>query len=109
MIQITVLNEDGTFHSSQSFLDQDAADDWISELDPALTVRQAEVDSAPYWVELREERDIRLQASDWTQLSDAPLSSEQKSDYVDYRQALRDLPEQEGLNPSNPTWPVKPS
>jgi len=52
-------------------------------------------------------RDRLLQETDWTQLSD--VSSSVKSQYVSYRQALRDLPDHPNwphLNPED--WPVKP-
>ena len=42
--------------------------------------------------ELRHRRDALLAQTDWTQVNDAPLSSEQKAAYATYRQALRDLP-----------------
>jgi len=42
--------------------------------------------------ELRHRRDALLAQTDWTQVNDAPLSSEQKAAYASYRQALRDLP-----------------
>jgi hypothetical protein len=35
-------------------------------------------------------RDEKLQASDWTQLPDVPLTTEQKAEWVTYRQELRD-------------------
>jgi len=57
--------------------------------------------------DVRQERDVLLSKSDWTQLPDAQaaLSSTQKLDWLKYRQALRDVPQQ--LNfPSNVTWPV---
>tara|TARA_B100000131_G_C18109957_1_gene609259 strand:+ start:610 stop:1053 length:444 start_codon:yes stop_codon:yes gene_type:complete len=57
---------------------------------------------------LRVERDGKLTESDWTQLPDAQLTDSKKAEWVTYRQALRDLPATEG-NPSNPTWPTKPS
>ena len=41
---------------------------------------------------LREKRNDLLAKSDWTQVSDAPLSQEKKSEWKVYRQALRDLP-----------------
>ena len=41
---------------------------------------------------IRKERNIRLSQSDWTQMPDAPLSSEQKQQWATYRQQLRDLP-----------------
>jgi hypothetical protein len=47
-----------------------------------------------YWTQLRTDRNARLAACDWTQLQDAHLSAEKKSAWADYRQALRDLPEE---------------
>ena len=41
---------------------------------------------------IRMERDFFLQQSDWTQMSDSPLSSEKKQEWFVYRQELRDLP-----------------
>jgi hypothetical protein len=35
-------------------------------------------------------RNEKLQASDWTQLTDVPLTTEQKAEWVTYRQELRD-------------------
>tara|TARA_Y100000401_G_scaffold108969_1_gene104727 strand:- start:332 stop:583 length:252 start_codon:yes stop_codon:yes gene_type:complete len=45
-----------------------------------------------YWIELRENRDRKLQASDWTQLPDSPLTEEKKTEWADYRTALRNVP-----------------
>lgn len=56
---------------------------------------------------LRTERNARLTACDWTQMPDAPLTSEQRTAWAVYRQALRDVPEQEGV-PLEVSWPVKP-
>lgn len=39
------------------------------------------------------ERNMKLAASDWTQLPDSPFTAEQKQAWADYRQALRDMPE----------------
>lgn len=44
--------------------------------------------------EVRQMRDKLLSASDWTQVADAPLTSEQKQNWINYRQQLRDLPAQ---------------
>jgi hypothetical protein len=55
--------------------------------------------------ECRRERDRLLAASDWTQVSDAPVD---QAAWAAYRQALRDVPEQEGF-PENVVWPDKPS
>ena len=53
----------------------------------------------------RGERDKRLQSSDWTQVPDAPVD---QAAWQVYRQALRDITEQEGF-PLDITWPVPPS
>lgn len=55
---------------------------------------------------LRAKRDYLLAASDWTQLPDVP--SETKDKWALYRQALRDVPAQEGA-PIAVVWPIKPT
>ena len=55
----------------------------------------------------RNERNLRLTFTDWTQLPDAPLTAEQKAAYAVYRQALRDVPEQAGF-PDAIEWPEEP-
>lgn len=42
---------------------------------------------------IRRERDKNLKNSDWTQLADAPLDSQEKKEYRKYREFLRELPE----------------
>jgi len=54
--------------------------------------------------EARKERDALLAATDWTQVADAPVDAQA---YADYRQALRDVPQQSGF-PGDIDWPVKP-
>ena len=55
--------------------------------------------------ELREQRNARLTASDWTQAPDAPTANAPA--WKVYRQALRDLPQQTTY-PNPPTWPTAP-
>jgi hypothetical protein len=45
-------------------------------------------------VQVRDQRNDLLSASDWTQLADAPVD---KAAWATYRQALRDLPQQPGF------------
>lgn len=56
---------------------------------------------------IRNERNLRLTFTDWTQLPDAPLTAEQKAAYAKYRQALRDVPAQSGF-PDAIEWPEEP-
>ena len=57
------------------------------------------------WNEVRSLRDMYLQESDWTQLSD--VSNVDKTAWATYRQQLRDVTTQ--ADPFNITWPTKPS
>lgn len=59
--------------------------------------------------EVRKERDSLLAATDFLMLRDNPkkLSEEQLKDVEAYRDALRDVPQQEGF-PENVEWPEKP-
>lgn len=53
---------------------------------------------------IRWQRDALLQETDWMVLSD---TQEVSQEWLDYRQALRDVPTQSGF-PENVTWPTKP-
>lgn len=44
------------------------------------------------WAGIRNVRNILLAESDWTVLSDAPLTATQKQEALNYRQSLRDYP-----------------
>jgi hypothetical protein len=44
------------------------------------------------WIEIKSERNRLLAACDWTQLPDA-LSDEKRAEWVEYRQALRNIPQ----------------
>ena len=67
---------------------------------------QAKIQQA--WTALRAERNARLAACDWTQMPDSPLSQDARASWSDYRQSLRDLPEN-ATDPTQVTWPVSPS
>lgn len=54
--------------------------------------------------EVRQERNNRLAACDWTQVADAPVD---KVAWAVYRQALRDVTQQSGF-PVTIDWPVEP-
>lgn len=63
--------------------------------------------------QIRTLRNLKITRSDWTQLSDVPLTNEEKTLWVNYRQALRDIPSVVNLNIihhiSQVTWPIEPS
>ena len=60
--------------------------------------------------ELRAIRNKNLQTTDWTQLTNSPLSDEKKSEWNTYRQALRDLPTHaKWPNLESGDWPTLPS
>jgi hypothetical protein len=58
------------------------------------------------WENIRVQRNELLLESDWTQLSDSPLSEEKKIEWQTYRQELRDITSQQ--DPFNIIWPTKP-
>ena len=69
----------------------------------AAVIKRADYAAAA--AEVRAERDKRIAATDWTVLGDAKTT---KADWREYRQALRDVPEQAGF-PYAVQWPVPPA
>ena len=100
----------GDEYSGLTWLDSGAAPT-ESEIDAEVT----RLNEAEPMRLLREERDNKLAACDWTQAKDVTLSNE--TDWTTYRQALRDLPasaspqlDADGnLDMSSVTFPTKPS
>ena len=61
------------------------------------------------WTKVTLIRNFLLMDSDWTQLGDAPLTTEQKTDWITYRQKLRDIPADQKTIPANQVvFPVTP-
>jgi hypothetical protein len=56
---------------------------------------------------VRAERDARLRDTDWLVVKAYELSAVVPSEWVTYRQALRDVPQQKGF-PFEIIWPDKP-
>jgi len=52
---------------------------------------------------IREKRNTLLAETDWMATSDRTMTQAE----IDYRQALRDIPQQEGF-PTDVIWPTKP-
>ena len=55
---------------------------------------------------IRARRDQLLASTDWTQAVDVPADTKQK--YAEYRQLLRDVPQQPGF-PETVVWPTPPA
>jgi|TARA_R100000479_G_C6365222_1_gene194655 hypothetical protein len=71
------------------------------------TAWRAQIDAAAA-DKIRSDRDQFLAECDWTVLPDSPLTTEKKTEWQTYRQALRDITDSESF-PHNVTWPTKPS
>lgn len=69
-----------------------------------LTPEEIAANTESQWAKVRSQRDSLLQSCDWTQLPDVNIPN--KADWAAYRQALRDITNQE--NPYSITWPVNP-
>ena len=70
------------------------------------TQEEVDVDIAVKAARVRAQRNQLLKDSDWTQGKDIP--DEVSTVWATYRQALRDIPNQEEF-PTNVTWPVAPT
>jgi hypothetical protein len=56
---------------------------------------------------VRSQRNQLLKDSDWTQLDDTPFDNAKKMAWANYRQALRDIPDQAGF-PWDIQWSTQP-
>lgn len=67
----------------------------------------AEPNQAGTAAQVRGFRNGLLSSSDWTQLPDAQLNTQEKQLWAEYRQLLREVPQQSGF-PTNVAWPLSP-
>ena len=95
-ITMSVPLDPGNRHYAEILRQVDAGELTI-EPDPGPTMEQIAA-------QVRGERDRLLAETDWTQVADAPVDAQA---YADYRQALRDVPQQSGF-PGDIDWPSKP-
>jgi len=72
---------------------------------PSWSSVQAQIPSEQ-WGNIRAERYVKLQASDWTVLPDVPMDASKRTEWEIYRQALRDVTNQS--DPFNIVWPTPP-
>lgn len=56
---------------------------------------------------IRVQRTAKLMQCDWTDLPNTPLSTEKKTEWINYRQSLRDITSQQGF-PWDVAWPTIP-
>ena len=76
------------------------------------TNKRWEVDTVTLMATLNQERTQKLYVCDWTQLPDSPLTDAKKAEWVTYRQALRDVPQNladDFYNLVGFAWPTAPS
>lgn len=100
---------DGT-EDNDGFICQAVKHDYISG-------NFTEINECPDWkiqlekevlsLDVRSERNNLLSNTDHLIQSDYPISDEKKQEIKVYRQALRDIPQQDGF-PENIVWPDKP-
>ena len=82
-------------------------DEYIVDNYDALYDRLAQDETQKIADEVRDRRDKLLEACDYLMALDYPLSTAAREQWRAYRQALRDIPQQEGF-PDNIEWPQKP-
>jgi len=84
------FQENGEWFVSHVLVDQTEEDLQLINLRHSITVRS--------------QRNELLRMSDWTQIADAPVN---QTAWATYRQALRDIPQQDGF-PLSVIWPEEP-
>lgn len=79
-------------------------------LEEKLAERVSQIDHEQFLNIIRNERHWLLSACDWTQSPDSPLTDAKKSEWVTYRQQLRDFTSRTfvGLEYFVIPWPQKP-
>jgi hypothetical protein len=92
---ITTVYPDGTTET------RDATPEEVAQ-------READTSNALYDLSLvRAQRNALLARSDWTQLADSPLSQELRDAWSQYRQRLRDVPNNASTT-EEVIWPTAP-
>ena len=60
------------------------------------------------WANVRGKRDDLLRDSDWTAVTDTALGEADQTDWEDYRQDLRDIPQTYSADVESVVWPNTP-
>lgn len=100
---------DGT-EDNEGFICQTVKADYLSG-------KFTEIQECPQWKldiekdilcsDIKDKRNTLLSATDYLTNNDYPLSEEQKDEIRQFRQLLRDIPQQSGF-PENVVWPIVP-
>ena len=98
----TDITTEDEFKKAFSVVDKTESE-WGLTWSDVKTKWDAKIAAQPL-ADLRGERNDKLSETDWMANSDVTMSEAWKN----YRQELRDLPANTS-DPSNPTWPTKPS
>ena len=61
------------------------------------------------WANVRGKRDDLLRDSDWTAVTDTALGEADQTDWEDYRQDLRDIPQTYSADVDSVVWPDAPA
>ena len=85
------------------FINGEWTENWIES---QMNQQQIDQVNSAQWSQVRMQRNKLLSDSDWTQLSDSPLTQDERLKWVVYRQEIRDVTKQH--DPFNIVWPVKP-
>ena len=62
-----------------------------AEMDKAIADRAEAWQNS--WDRVRQERTDLLKDTDWTVMTDSPLSNDKKTEYLTYRSSLRNIPQ----------------
>ena len=111
-VVIQEINGDDAFDffvNLDNYLDSDIAKYIVSKIDDhSVEVIKYVVSKAETMTNIRNYRDSLLLATDiFLTVLDYPLSEEQKDEIRQFRQLLRDIPQQSGF-PENVVWPTVP-
>ena len=102
------------FNSEEPYSGLEWLDSTSKPTESELNTKIAELDAAEPMRLLREQRNLLLYQTDWTQNDDVP--TETKTKWQTYRQQLRDLPataspklnSEYDLDDTSVTWPTEP-